>query len=130
MTIDWCEILDWDEEQITELRYLGYAYVRQGKYDIAQSFIEALVALNPKNAYDVQTLGALFLQRGDNAKALFYLDQALKITPNHLPTLINRTKALLILGQVEEGLSLAKRLSKSKDKDISGIASALLMAYK
>ncbi|MFT4552283.1 MAG: tetratricopeptide (TPR) repeat protein [Chlamydiales bacterium] len=127
--IDWCEILGWDIAQLEDLRYLGYAYIKQGKYETAQSFFEALVAVNPKSSYDVQTLGAVYLQMGDSAKALFYLDQALKLDDLHGPTLINRCKALLILGQLREGIQLAKKLKKHKEKDIADVASALVLAY-
>ncbi len=127
--VDWCEILGWDEEQIKELRYLGYSYIRQGKYDIAQSFFEALVALDPKSDYDVQTLGALFLQQGESAKALFYIDQALKLVEDDLPTRINRCKCLLTIGRLQEGLELAEELTKCDDVDVSNVASALILAY-
>lgn len=128
--IDWCEILDWGEEQKEDLRFLGYAYIKQGKYDLAQSFFEALVAVDPKSSYDVQTLGAIYLQKGEFPKALFYLDQALKLDDVHGPTMINRCKALLQLGQISEGLGMAQRLKTHQEKDISNVASALLLAYK
>lgn len=127
--IDWCEILGWSEEQLEDIRFLGYAYVRQGKYELAQSFFEALVAVAPGSAYDVQTLGAIYLQKGESAKALFYLDQALKLEDNHVPTLMNRCKALLVIGHLEEGLKIAKKLKKNKDLSIADVASALILAY-
>ncbi len=128
--IDWCEILGWKEEQKEDLRFLGYAYIKQGKYAIARSFFEALVAVDPRNSYDVQTLGAIYLQERDFPKALFYLDQALKIDRIHGPTLMNRCKALLELGQVSEGLEMAKTLKGHQDKDIADVACALVLAYQ
>jgi tetratricopeptide (TPR) repeat protein len=129
-SIDWCEILGWEVSQLEDLRFLGYAYIKQGKYELAQSFFEALVAVNPKSDYDVETLGAIYLQVGDSAKALFYLEQALKLDEMHGPTLINRCKALLTIGQLQEGISLAEKLKSHKEVDIANVASALILAYK
>ena len=46
--INWLEELEWGEDQIEELRIAGYAYLRQGKYDIALKFFKALVILDPQ----------------------------------------------------------------------------------
>ena len=59
-TIKWMERLGWTEEHIEDLRYTGYSYVRQGKYDIALAFFEALAVLEPESAYDAQMLGAIY----------------------------------------------------------------------
>lgn len=128
-TIKWKEALNWSDEQIGDLRFTGYSYLRQGKYDIAFSFFDALTILDPNNAYDVQTLGALYLQLGNPIKALGYLDTALKLQPNHPQTLLNQTKALFMLGKKEEGLKLAKTLNKNKDPAVANVATALIMAY-
>jgi len=95
--VDWISILGWGQEELEDLRLVGYSYIRQGKYDIATTFFEALVVLNPNSIYDMQTLGALYLQRGNNLMALNYIEKALKLDPTHAPTLLNRTKALFAL---------------------------------
>lgn len=127
--IDWLGKLNWNDEQIEDLRLSGYAYIRQGKYDIALAFFEALELLDPQSAYDEQTLGALYLQMGNPAKSLKHFDKALKLEANHAPTLLNLTKALLLLGKTEEGLKLASSLENDTDPAISNIAKALLLAY-
>lgn len=127
--IDWLGKLNWNDEQIEDLRLSGYAYIRQGKYDIALAFFEALELLDPKSAYDEQTLGALYLQMGNPAKSLTHFDKALKLEADHAPTLLNLTKALLLLGKTDEGLKLASTLEKESDPAISNIAKALLLAY-
>ena len=58
---DWLKTLKWSNEQLQDLRYSGFAYIRQGKYDIALPLFEALVLLDSDNAYDAQTLGAFHL---------------------------------------------------------------------
>lgn len=127
--MDWKEVLDWDAEELEDLRFVGYCYLKQGKYDIASTFFEALVVLNPQNAYDVQTLGALYLQTNRNLLALTYIERALKLDPNHLPTQLNRAKALFALGYRKQALAQAKNLQLHPESAISDQASALLLAY-
>jgi len=128
-TFDWKEILGWNPEQIQELRFSGFSYLREGRYDKALLFFEGLVILDPQNIYDTQTLGALYLQMGKKDKAFTMLNQALTLDPTHEPTLLNKVKALLLLGKKEEAIPLAKTLEKSLDPTIAGDAAALLIAY-
>lgn len=128
--INWREKLGWNEEQLDELRLAGYAYLRQGKYDIAISFFEALAIIDNESAYDAQTLGALYVQLGDIPKALKWLDQALKIDADHGPTLLNLTKTFFMMGKRDEGLKLANILKNENDPAISNVAKALILAYE
>lgn len=41
--INWRETLGWSEEILEEMRYIGFAYIRQGKYDIAIPFLKPSV---------------------------------------------------------------------------------------
>lgn len=127
--INWRELLGWTEEQIEELRYTGFAYVRQGKYDIALPIFEALTILDPESAYDAQTLGALHLQMGNPQKALQFFDKALKLEADHAPTLLNLAKAFFMLGKKQEGLQLVNILKNEQDPLISSTAKALFLAY-
>ncbi|MBA3817017.1 MAG: tetratricopeptide repeat protein [Parachlamydiaceae bacterium] len=128
--INWRNELKWTEEHLDDLRNTGYAYLRQGKYDIAISFFEALSVLDPESAYDVQTLGALHLQLGNPAKALKWLDRALKIETDHGPTLLNLCKALFMLGKKEEAIKLAHILKNEPNLTISNSARALILAHE
>lgn len=127
--VNWREVLSWSEDQLDDLRYLAYAYIRQGKYDIAIPFFEALTALDPESSYDVQTLGALYLQINEASKALKCFDKALMLEADHAPTLLNLTKALFMLGKKEEGLKLANILKNEPNPAISNVAKALVLAY-
>jgi tetratricopeptide (TPR) repeat protein len=127
--INWMDKLGWTDEQIEDLRYTGFAYIRQGKYDIALPFFEALTVLNPDGAYDHQTLGALYIELGKPSKALKPLDKALQIEGDHAPTLLNLMKAFFMLGKVEEGLRLANILKNERNIAVSNMAKALLLAY-
>lgn len=127
--INWVETLGWGNDELEDLRFVGYSYLKQGRYDIATAFFEALVVLSPQSSYDLQTLGALYLQAGNNLMALNYIEKALKVEPAHSPTLLNRTKALFALGYKKQALAQAKALEKNTDTQIADQASALIMAY-
>lgn len=127
--IDWMQQLGWTEDHLEDLRYAGYAYIRQGKYEIALPFFEALSILAPDSAYDVQTLGAIYMQLNNPVKALKAFDKALKLETDHAPTLLNLTKTFFMLGKNSEGLKLANILKNEKDAAISNVAKALILAY-
>ena len=127
--LEWLSILGWSEEELEDLRFVGYSYLKQGKYDIATTFFEALVLLCPQSLYDLQTLGGLYLQTGNNLMALNYIEKALKIDPTHLPSLLNRTKTLFALGYKRQALAQARMLEKCAQEQIANQAQALLLAY-
>lgn len=124
---DWKKTLKLSEEHIEDLRYTGYAYLRQGKYDIALAFFEALNILDD-SSYDAQTIGALYLETGHPEKALKFLDKALKLEADHAPTLLNMCKALFMLGKKEEALKLASILKNEPEPLIANVAKALILA--
>lgn len=124
------EKLGWTEEHIEDLRYTGFSYVRQGKYEIALSFFEALSILEPESAYDAQTLGAIYLQMNEPEKALKCFDRALKLeSTDHAPTLLNLAKTFFSMGRKEEGLKIANILKAEKNQAIANVAKALILAY-
>ena len=127
--IKWLKELGWNQDQLEDIRFAGYAYIRQGKYDIALPFFEALVVLDPESSYDAQTLGAIYLQLNNPLKALKAFDRALKLDADHAPTLLNVTKALLMLGRKAEAIKLAGILKNERDASISNVAKALILAY-
>lgn len=127
--IDWMKKLNWSEDHLEDMRYTGYAYIRQGKYDIALPFFEALSFLDPESAYDHQTLGALYLQLNRPADALKSFDKALKIEGDHAPTLLNVTKALIMLGKKDEAIKLCNILKSEDNPTIANVAKAIILAY-
>lgn len=127
--INWLNSLGWSEENLDDLRNAAYAYIRQGKYEVALPFFEALTVLDPESSYDAQTLGAIYLQLNNPGKALRSFDRALKLETDHAPTLLNVTKALFMLGKKDEALKLALILKNEKDPAIANVAKALVLAY-
>lgn len=129
-SINWMEKLKWTDEHIEDLRYTGFSYVRQGKYDIAVAFFEALEILDPQSAYDAQTLGAIYLQLNQFQKALQCFDRALKLdAEDHGPTLLNLAKTFFAMGKKEEGLKIANILKNEKNQSVANMARALILAY-
>ncbi len=126
---NWLEVLGWKEDELEDLRFVGYSYIKQGNYDLALTFFEALSVLSAHSAYDLQTLGALYLQKNNNLMALATIERALKLEPNHFPTLLNRTKALFALGYKKQGLLAAKSLTTCPVEQIANQAAALILAY-
>lgn len=127
--VDWLSLLGWNKDELEDLRFVGYSYVKQGKYDVAITFFEALTILSSESVYDLQTLGALYLQKGNNLMALNSIEKAIKLDPAHLPTLLNRTKALFALGYKRQALNQARALEKCAEAQISSQAQALILAY-
>jgi tetratricopeptide (TPR) repeat protein len=127
--INWLEKLGWNEDHLDELRHAGYSYIREGRYETALPFFEALVILTPDSAYDAQTLGALYVQLNEPKKAIKYLDRALQIESDHAPTLLNLAKAFFMSGMVVEGVKLATILKNDPNAYVASTASALLLAY-
>jgi len=127
--VNWLDLLGWGTSQLKDLRFAGYSYVKQGKYADALKFFEALVILSKENLYDLQTLGALYLEVGNHLSALNYLERALKIESAHEPTLLNRTKALFLLGYKKQALAQSGELERSSDAAVANQARALTLAY-
>ena len=126
--MDWLEVLNWDQREVDDLRYVAYSYIKQGCYDTALTFFKALAVLTDQTAYDLQTLGALYLQIGNGRDALDHLDRALKLEPSHPQTQLNRAKALFMLGYNEQGVNQAKIIQKEGPLELQKEAEALIMA--
>ena len=126
--MDWLEYLGWTKQTIIELRGTAYMYLREGKYDIALNFFKACAVLSKEDIYDLQMVGALYLQKGRNIDALKYLDKALVKAPDDLPTQLNRAKVLFALGYKRRAIAQAKALIFSKNKEIGQLAQALILA--
>jgi tetratricopeptide (TPR) repeat protein len=127
--MNWMEILGWDENNLEDIRFVGYSYLKEGKYEIATNFFKALNVLSPNSWYDLQALGNLFLQQGQSLEALNYIDQSLKLNPRHAPTLLNRVKALFLLGYNKQAISQAQILLRCKNRTVASQAKALISSY-
>jgi len=127
---NWMETLQWTPAHAEEIRHAAFSYIRQGKYDIALPLFEALVLLEQQNAYDFQTLGAIYVQLNQPQKAIQHLEKALQFDEEHGPTLLNLMKAFFMSGKIEDGKRLANILKNDTNPYISGTATALLLCYE
>lgn len=134
--VDWIKRLGWDFNQLEDIRFVGYHYIRQGQYNIARTFFEALVALSADQpleqqlAYDYETLGGIYLQLGDSARALRYLERAHRMQPENGRILLNKAKALIALARPLEGLAIAHDLVKRKDPLLRDRAEAIILSQE
>jgi len=127
--MNWKEALNWNDDVLQDIRFVGYAYIKEGHYEIALKIFDGLLVLSEDNSYDLKTLGALHLQIGNPLLALQYLDKSLKKDPKDLQVQLNRAKALFTLGYRKQGIYEVRRLSTSSDSAIAKNASALLLAF-
>jgi tetratricopeptide (TPR) repeat protein len=123
------EQLGWSEGNLRELQNLGYAFFIEGKYPIASLYYETLTRLNPDEPYNHQLLGAIYLEANENELAVEALNKALQLDPSHVPTKLNKTKALFALEKREEALALAKEVKATKTPKLSDVAEALILGH-
>lgn len=45
--MDWKEVLGWKNEELDDLRFVAYSYIKEGIYDVALTFFDALSILSP-----------------------------------------------------------------------------------
>lgn len=126
---DWLNILGWTQTHLDELRFMGFDILKEGQYQRARTYFESLIILDPSSIYDKQTLGAIYTELNEHQKALDTLNEVLASEPEDAPSLLNKTKVLIGLGQITEALVIAQSLTRSKDKTIANDAEALILAY-
>ena len=127
--INWCDVLGWNEDHLSELRFLGYLYVKEARYEEARQFFEGLALLDQRGTYDLRMLGAIYLLKKDYPKSIEILTSVLEKEPDHMGAQLNLAKARLYQGEREAGLALLKKLQSCPQKNIAGDAEALVLAY-
>ena len=129
-TINWLETLGWTDEHLDDIRNVGYAYIRQGKYETALPFFEALVVLDPSSSYDLQTLGGIYLEMDQIESAIDYFNKALEVDQDDSGSiLLNLAKAYFISGNIEEGMQIASTLNNHANLYVASQSTALVLAY-
>ena len=122
--------MECDDDQINDIRMVGFTYLQQGKYDIALNFFRALHVIVPNNVFDLQVLGGIYLELGKNLEALNAIDASLILDPHLKPTLLNKAKALIALGYRKQGIRQLEELLLIPDKDIHSQVRSLLQNYQ
>jgi len=74
------KIIDQDPNNVQALNALGYTLAdRTTRYEEAMEFIKRALALEPKDAAIIDSLGWVYYRMGRNQEALDYLQQAIKL---------------------------------------------------
>lgn len=123
-------ILGWQHDDLSNLQFIGFSYIKQGKFEIARTLFEALEVLDPSSAYNLNTLGGIYIETKEPYKALNAIEKALKLDPQNEITLYNKIQALLSLGFKKQALEACQLLSFAKDPLLKSKAEALLLAEK
>lgn len=123
----WLEFFGWKEKHLSELRLVAFSYLKQGKYEIARIFFEALTILSPTSSYDWQILGALHLEMKQPSEALKCFEEAFKLEPDHPITKLNQAKALLSLGHPGQAYAIAESLKNHSNPKVASSARSLLL---
>ncbi|SCA59108.1 hypothetical protein AB751O23_DI_00030 [Chlamydiales bacterium SCGC AB-751-O23] len=127
--INWQEVLGWGKDQVDDIKFFAFSYLKQGKYEIALKLFLGLKVLVPEDSYVIKTLGSLYLVTNQPEIALEYLNRSTEIEPKNSRVKLNIVQALLDSGQREEAIKKAKSLVKVREKAIAGKAKALIMAW-
>jgi tetratricopeptide (TPR) repeat protein len=79
-----------------------WAYHVQSKYDLAIADCRASIAIRPTYSYAYNNLGTAYLGKGDYVNALVALNKAVELKSTFLFSRLNRARAFVALGRVEE----------------------------
>ena len=76
------DIMSRNPDNFDAMNFIGYTYAERGeKLDYAEELINRALELAPGRGYIIDSLGWVYYQRGDFAKALEYLLRASEIPP-------------------------------------------------
>ena len=128
INLEMLNVLGWNSDDMSNLQFVAYSYIKQGKFRFAESILEALEVLDPTNLYVLQTLGACYIETKNPYKALDSLEKALKLDPTNEMNRYNRVQALISLGLRKQALEDCETLKTSKDEFIRQKAEALLLS--
>jgi tetratricopeptide (TPR) repeat protein len=101
------------------LNYLGYTWAEMGeRLDEAEDLIVRALKIAPDDGFFIDSLGWVYYQRGDYAKAVEQLERAVEITVDD-PTIIEHLgDAYLKVGKPDRALPRYRdALKKSKEND-------------
>lgn len=123
-------ILGWKIDDLNNLQFIGFSYIKQGKFEIAKTLFEALEVLHPEDPYNLSTLGGLYIETKEPYKALNVLEKALMLDPQNEISQFNKIQALLSLGFKKQALEACQMLAQAKDPVLKSKAEALLLVEK
>jgi tetratricopeptide (TPR) repeat protein len=105
-------------EQLAESATYG------GKFDVAISEFEKLIAANPKSMEGYVRLGAVYQLKGDTANAVRLFQQAHEMAPNELGPALTLAQALSQAGRKSEADAVYKSILKTHPNDATALNNA------
>jgi len=116
------KVLDIDPEDPNALNYLGYTYARQGIHlEDAERLIKKALEHKPGDGYITDSLGWVYYQKGQFAKALSTLRKAAALLPDDPVVMEHLGDALVQNSLNEEALDYYKESLKLGHEDAPAI---------
>jgi tetratricopeptide (TPR) repeat protein len=103
--------------EMLQMAIIGFRMYEQGKFSEAKTIFQGLVSLDPKEAYYLTALGAVYLAEDELDESLVYLDRSIAVNPKELAAFVNRGEVNLRLGKV---LEAAQDFMKAVELDPTG----------
>ncbi|RZK14683.1 MAG: tetratricopeptide repeat protein, partial [Flavobacterium sp.] len=108
------DALRWDPKNGYALIMMGNVYARyQGDIETAMKYYDQAVKLDPSNYIAINNIGANFLQKGQLAEGLKYLERAYQINPSYANTTYGLALAAERQGDLEKAFSMSIQTLKS-----------------
>jgi Flp pilus assembly protein TadD len=103
------------------LNYLGYTWAEMGvQLDEAEKLIVRALKIEPNDGFFIDSLGWVYFQRGEYAKAVEHLERAVELTVDDPVIIEHLGDAYEKIGRTEQALQRYREsLKKSKEEDQS-----------
>jgi tetratricopeptide (TPR) repeat protein len=95
------QVLKFDKSGETHLR-LGYQYMLLNKNKVAREYLKNAILLKPNDIQGYYNYGLTFQREEEYSEAIKIYDELLKVENNHIPTLISKSRCLLLLGELDK----------------------------
>ena len=93
--------LKFDKTGETHLR-IGFEYMLLNMNKEAREYLITAISLKPNDIQAHYNLGLSFQREDEYSEAIKIYDELLKIDNNHIPTLISKSRCLLLLGELDK----------------------------
>ncbi len=111
------EVIKINPDHAEALNYLGYSLAEKGiELDRAEQLIKKALAIKPKSAYIIDSLGWVYYKKGKIKKALPLIEKASKLMPNDPIVTEHLAEIYFKLGKFKEALSIYKKVIKLDSK--------------
>ncbi len=97
---------------------MASALVIERKFDAAQNYIETAIQLDPFSAVNHHMKGFIFYVQEKYEKAIELFNKSLQLNPDFTASTLYKGQALLLAGQLSEGLNYFENLSSDEDQDV------------